>query len=153
MLGRKKGSGFAQATNGTDYITSIIAGHLGTAAPGHSIELAMDPSNDLLSLIFDDVRIYFNDGLIDPGVMIMGLQAPIFLNFTPSSDLISQVMLANKVLVSINLIPVSETNFDLVISADLLLTGHPAEDGINLAVMLSTIATAHEELYDAWESI
>lgn len=153
MLGRKKGSGFANATNGTDYITSIIAGHLGTAAPGHSIELAMDPSNDLLSLIFDDVRIYFNDGVIDPGVMIMGLQAPIFLNFTPSSDLISQVMLANKVLVSINLIPVSETNFDLVISADLLLTGHPAEDGINLAVMLSTIATAHEELYDAWESI
>ena len=153
MLGRKKGSGFANATNGTDYITSIIAGHLGTAAPGHSIELAMDPSNDLLSLIFDDVRIYFNDGVIDPGVMIMGLQAPIFLNFTPSSDMISQVMLANKVLVSINLIPVSETNFDLVISADLLLTGHPAEDGINLAVMLSTIATAHEELYDAWESI
>jgi hypothetical protein len=113
----------------------------------------MDPSNDLLSLIFDDVRIYFNDGVIDPGVLIMGLQAPIFLNFTPSTDLISQVMLANKVLVSINLIPVSETNFDLVISADLLLTGHPAEDGINLAVMLSTIATAHEELYDAWESI
>ena len=153
MLGRKKGSGSANATNGMDYITSIIAGHLGTAAPGHSIELAMDPSNDLLSLIFDDVRIYFNDGVIDPGVMIMGLQAPIFLNFSPSSDLISQVMLANKVLVSINLIPVSETNFDLVISADLLLTGHPAEDGINLAVMLSTIATAHEELYDAWESI
>jgi hypothetical protein len=153
MLGRKKGSGSANATNGMDYITSIIAGHLGTAAPGHSIELAMDPSNDLLSLIFDDVRIYFNDGVIDPGVLIMGLQAPIFLNFTPSTDLISQVMLANKVLVSINLIPVSETNFDLVISADLLLTGHPAEDGINLAVMLSTIATAHEELYDAWESI
>ena len=153
MLGSKKGSGSANATNGMDYITSIIAGHLGTAAPGHSIELAMDPSNDLLSLIFDDVRIYFNDGVIDPGVLIMGLQAPIFLNFTPSTDLISQVMLANKVLVSINLIPVSETNFDLVISADLLLTGHPAEDGINLAVMLSTIATAHEELYDAWESI
>lgn len=153
MLGRKKGAGSAGVASGTDYITSIIAGHLGAAAPGHSIELAMDPSNDLLSLIFDDVRIYFNDGVIDPGVTVMGLQAPIFLNFTPSSELISQVMLANKVLVSINLIPVSETNFDLVISADLLLTGHPAEDGINLAVMLSTIATAHEELYDSWESI
>jgi hypothetical protein len=56
-------------------------------------------------------------------------------------------------LISINLIPVSETNFDLVISADLLLTGHPVEDAVNLSVMLSTIAVAHDELYDAWESI
>jgi hypothetical protein len=62
-------------------------------------------------------------------------------------------MLSNKVLISINLIPVSETNFDLVISADLLLTGHPVEDAVNLSVMLSTIAVAHDELYDAWESI
>lgn len=106
-----------------------------------------------MSLIFDDVRIYFNDGVMDPGVTVMGLQAPIFLDFTPSSELISQLVVANKVLISINLIPVSQTNFDLVISADLLLTGHAQEDAINLAVLLSTIAVAHEELYDAWESI
>lgn len=83
----------------------------------------------------------------------MGLQAPIFLDFTPSTELINQVLMANKDLISINLIPVSQSNFDLIISAELLLTGHAQEDAINLAVMLSTIATAHEELYDAWESI
>lgn len=153
MLGRKKGSGSAHATSGSDYITALITGHLGAAAAGHNIELAMDPSNDLISLIFDDVRIYFNDGVMDPGVTVMGLQAPIFLDFTPSSELISQLMVANKVLISINLIPVSQTNFDLVISADLLLTGHAQEDAVNLAVLLSTIAVAHEELYDAWEAI
>ncbi len=153
MLGRKKGSGAANAADGADYINSLITGYLGSAAAGHSIELAMDPSQGLMSLIFDDVRIYFNDGVIDPGVTVMSFQAPIFLDFTPSSELISQVMLANKVLVSINLIPVSESNFDLVISADLLLTGHPEEDAMNIAIMLSTIAVAHEELYDAWESI
>ncbi len=153
MLGRKKGSGAANAADGADYSNSLITGYLGSAAAGHSIELAMDPSQGLMSLIFDDVRIYFNDGVIDPGVTVMSFQAPIFLDFTASSELISQVMLANKVLVSINLIPVSESNFDLVISADLLLTGHSEEDAMNIAIMLSTIAVAHEELYDAWESI
>jgi hypothetical protein len=153
MLGRKKGSGPSSAANGTDYITSLIAGHLPSAAPGHSIELAMDPTRDLLSLIFDETRIYFNDGVMDPGVIVMGLQAPLFLDFVPSPDLIGEVMLSNKVLISINLIPVSETNFDLVISADLLLTGHPAEDAVNLAIMLESISVAHNELYDAWESL
>jgi hypothetical protein len=56
-------------------------------------------------------------------------------------------------LISTNLIPVSETNFDLVISADLLLTGHPAEDAVNLAIILECISVAHNELYDAWESL
>ena len=153
MLGRKKGSGSSNPTNGTDYITSLITGHLPSAAAGHSIELAMDPTRDLLSLIFDETRIYFNDGVMDPGVIVMGLQAPLFLDFVPSPDLIGEVMLSNKVLISINLIPVSETNFDLVISADLLLTGHPAEDAVNLAIMLESISVAHNELYDAWESL
>jgi hypothetical protein len=153
MLGRKKSSGSSNATNGTDYITSLITGYLPAAAPGHTIELGLDPTRDLLSLIFDETRIYFNDGVIDPGVIVMGLQAPLFLDFVPSPDLIGEVMLSNKVLISTNLIPVSETNFDLVISADLLLTGHHAEDALNLSVMLTTISVAHNELYDAWESL
>jgi hypothetical protein len=153
MLRRKKGSGAGQAASGFDYISSLITGHLGSAVPGHSIELAMDPTQDIMSLIFDEVRIYFNDGVIDPGVTVMSFQAPIFLDFTPSSELIGQVMVANKVLISINLMPVSNTNFDLVISADLLLTGNPEADAVNMGIMLSTIAVAHEELYDAWESI
>ena len=56
MLGRKKGSGSSNATNGTDYITSLITGHLPSAAPGHSIELGLDPTRDLLSLIFDETQ-------------------------------------------------------------------------------------------------
>ena len=153
MLGRKKGSGSSNASNDSDYITTLIAGHLPSAAPGHSIELGLDPTRDLLSIIFDETRIFFNDGVMDPGVIVMGLQAPLFLDFVPSPDLIGELMLSNKVLISTNLIPVSETNFDLVISADLLLTGHPTEDAVNLAIILECISVAHNELYDAWESL
>jgi hypothetical protein len=40
-----------------------------------------------------------------------------------------------------------------VVSADLLLTGHPNEDAINVAVILTTIADVHTELYNRFVSM
>jgi hypothetical protein len=153
MFGKKSDSNEAIFSNYTDYIMHLLMNLVGPAAPGHNIELAVDLESDRASVYFDDTRIYFTDSLVGPSVGLMELQAPIFRSFKPSAELISELALINKVLVSVNLVPESEASFDLVVSADLLLTGHPNEDAINVAVILTTIADVHTELYNRFVSM
>jgi len=153
LFGRKSGSDSPEFSNYSDYIMHLLMNFVGSAAPDRNIELAVDLEADRASVIVDGTRIYFLDALVGPNVGLMQLQSPIFIDIIPTPELIGEILFINKSLVSVNLIPITETNFDLIISSDLLLSGHPQEDAINIAILLGTIADLHSELYDQLESL
>ena len=71
------------------YVNTIFVKHLGKAAPGHNIELAFEtndapPYGDGLSVIFDEVRTYFESGITEDGVGIVSFITPLYRGINPS---------------------------------------------------------------------
>ena len=137
-----------------DYINHLLTGgFLGNAAPNKHIELATEFDAGATSIIFEGVRVYFRDGVIDPGVGMIQFQAPVFKDFIATPELTNQVAHTSKVLLSVELVDIGGGKSDLVISADLLFTGESERDAFQMAIYLMNICSAHEQLYDSLEGI
>jgi hypothetical protein len=140
------------------YVNELVMKHLGSAAAGHNIELAMEapgmtPYAEGVSLIFNETRVYFSSGILESeNLGIVQFIAPIYRDFSPSKKLVEAVAYTSKILVAVSLVNLGN-QIDLVVTADLLLTQSMEVDSRNMAMYLETIHEVHSTLWDDFGNI
>jgi hypothetical protein len=145
-------------SNVHEYVNELVMKHLGSAAAGHNIELAMEapgmtPYAEGVSLIFNETRVYFSSGILEgENLGIVQFIAPIYRDFSPSKKLVEAVAYTSKLLVAVSLVNLGN-QIDLVVTADLLLTQSTEVDSRNMAMYLETIHEVHSTLWEEFESL